>query len=376
MEKAIVFGCKLMGKIGVKVLRQTGKELICCCDNNPKLQGTQFEGLRVLSPEDAAKQYAEVEIYICLLNPVTRRNIKIQLEALGFKKIEESPALLWEYNVKLLDRGVDGDLYRKCQKTMDLKNGINIGNVSLVITEKCTLRCRECGVFIPYYKCPKHHMANEVIEAVNHFCSAVDSIENIAVIGGEPFLHPDLAKICEEISKNPQIINLSITTNGTVLPKRENLRRLKKVISYITISDYAELSKKKDELICLLKEEEIVFELLENDMEWYKQNSPILHHRGNENNDIFQNCFWPKAAGKIINGQYHLCDFSAGLTPFGVLGNNRDDYALLSGAQEEITKEVRALYQRKHCLSACDFCEIYQLPPTKRAEQTKGILEF
>ena len=62
--KIIVFGCGYWGK---NAYQRFGKERIAYfCDNDPKRQGTDFLGIKVLAPEDLAREKGSCGILICV----------------------------------------------------------------------------------------------------------------------------------------------------------------------------------------------------------------------------------------------------------------------------------------------------------------------
>lgn len=73
-----------------------------------------------------------------------------------------------------------------------------------------------------------------------------DLINEFVLIGWEPFLYKKLPDIIEYIGKKyrNQINIFSITTNGTITPKRDVLEMCKKYHVLIRISNYSEQIKR------------------------------------------------------------------------------------------------------------------------------------
>ena len=76
---------------------------------------------------------------------------------------------------------------------------------------------------VPYYVSPKHYEPEIITRSLENLLSyAGVQFHEISLLGGETLLYPDLEKVLEfslSISKNEQV---SIVTNGTLIPK-ENL---------------------------------------------------------------------------------------------------------------------------------------------------------
>jgi hypothetical protein len=88
--------------------------------------------------------------------------------------------------------------------------------ITFIINQKCTLRCRYCGQYMNQY--PKENRINfpleQIKDDIDRFFDAVDAVGMVSIIGGEPFLHPELDSIVNHIltKKNFGVVN--ITTNG------------------------------------------------------------------------------------------------------------------------------------------------------------------
>jgi organic radical activating enzyme len=380
-KPVIIFGASILGQMAVTVLNHYYKKIAFICDNDIQKQGTLFCGIEVLSPENALEELNDAVVYVCVYNYSNFNMIAAQLVQLGYKNVRNKDVLFWLYQTKIMNRAVSAKKLAKAMEIVKFKEDfLTLGNVSVVITEKCTLRCIDCGVLIPYYKKPKHHDKKFVIKSIQRLASSVDVIENLTIIGGEPFLHEDFAEICQEASTIDNIMRITATTNGTVMLDEKTLSNLKSSLLSITISDYGEYSRKKEELKQRLKEKGICYDVLAEESPWSKQNMPVAQNRDKFTNDeIYKNCFWVKTAGKLMNGQYHLCDFSAAMTPFSGIPNNESDYIdLMDNVQSamELRQKMKQLLSSSTCLKACDYCLIYTLPETERAKQTKDVLVF
>ncbi len=87
------------------------------------------------------------------------------------------------------------------------------------VTELCNLRCRYCMPEEGITKRAHEDMmtAEETIMAVKAAASL--GIRKIRITGGEPLVKRGIVKLCEAIAEIPQIEELCMTTNGTLLPR-------------------------------------------------------------------------------------------------------------------------------------------------------------
>jgi MoaA/NifB/PqqE/SkfB family radical SAM enzyme len=110
-------------------------------------------------------------------------------------------------------------------------------NMVLLITSKCTLKCKLCTTYAPYNPHPNNYSIDIVIKGVDKFFSVIDKVGVVNITGGEPLLHPELPKIIDSFSRHIDKINqLEFFTNGTVIPSKTLLQSLKfsdKVVVFV-----------------------------------------------------------------------------------------------------------------------------------------------
>lgn len=96
---------------------------------------------------------------------------------------------------------------------------MELRRTTFVITQKCTLKCRLCLAFIPYYETPVHTSIEEAGVILENYFKIVENVGIFSVTGGEPLLNPafyDIMKLVYTYGR--QIRNyIDIVTNGTML---------------------------------------------------------------------------------------------------------------------------------------------------------------
>ena len=95
--------------------------------------------------------------------------------------------------------------------------GRKITYLRLSVTSLCNLRCRYC---MPNGVCKKTHAQmmteEETIRAV--LVAASLGIKKLRITGGEPLLKKNILSLCKNISEVEGIEDVSLTTNGILLP--------------------------------------------------------------------------------------------------------------------------------------------------------------
>ncbi len=120
-KRLILFGAGPLGRGISSGLRRAGVEPLAFADNNQKLWGTDILGLRVLSPDQAAKAYGETACFVVTIYQGS--SVRRQLASLGVRRVAPSATLLWKYadifipncGIELPHRMVDQcDAIRRC----------------------------------------------------------------------------------------------------------------------------------------------------------------------------------------------------------------------------------------------------------------------
>ena len=130
------------------------------------------------------------------------------------------------------------------------RNKICLMEVHTSITTKCTLKCKKCNMFMPYYKNPMDYSAEDIKKDLKVLFQNVDYVFSYRILGGEPLINRDLSEILQFIGENykNKIGDVGIITNGTILPDNRLLEVSKKYDVKYYISDYTNQVNYKDRL--------------------------------------------------------------------------------------------------------------------------------
>ena len=240
-------------------------------------------------------------------------------------------------------------LYLKLRRFFTGKNVLPTLDVH--ITTSCTLRCKDCGHYIPYFtKENRHNMSfEEFKDGLDKILKNVDFINNLLLLGGEPLLNKDLAKMAEYADKKKQIKHIKIITNGTIIPDEQlinTVKKLKKVAFSITnYSKNKEIkSLKTDKIISILKKNNIKYYDIKDYM-WGR--TPILDLSGqNGSQDSLTKCYSSRCI-MWSNGKVYHCPAAEYLE---ILANQANSDG---GGVEWYPDEIIDL--NKYNLSAIDF---------------------
>jgi MoaA/NifB/PqqE/SkfB family radical SAM enzyme len=240
--------------------------------------------------------------------------------------------------------------------------------LSVVPTMKCTLRCRLCSNHIPDFKNPPSASYEEIIADIDALFKLFDKIEWLQFVGGEIFLHKDLARVYKYCQKyKSQFDTLIVETNATITPREEEIIALAEYgeNAKIMISDYGDLSAKKAEYINAAEENHIPYVLKKyyGDDQHYGgwiENTGLRDY-GESDEDVARlaaGCAQVRLENMhCFRGKLHRCSNSLFMTELGILEpNKRDCLNLYDNTLTLDEKRAVILDFYKTPRKSCRFC--------------------
>ncbi len=231
---------------------------------------------------------------------------------------------------------------------------IYIPYVEVVVTRKCTLKCRDCSNLIQYYSSPKEIRIDDIITPLNMLFTIVDSIGMVNILGGEPLLYRNLTDLVRFLLEK-KVDNIQITTNGTIIPKdRELFDVCKNSRVSFFISNYGKLSRQYGNIKMLFENEGITTVSTDKEWKWIDQGGIECRNRSKEElSEQFKRC--NHDCKSILNGELHYCPRSSHGKDLGFVKPNRNDYLdLLTTNKKEIK---RFLNTEIDYIEACNYCD-------------------
>ncbi len=235
-----------------------------------------------------------------------------------------------------------------------LAEGIIIDKVDVVITTKCNLLCDGCSHLMPYYIKPNHLDKDRVIASMRKLAEAADWFDHFNILGGEPFLNPDLKNIMEAIpDKKSRLVQ--VLTNATIIPKDPELfdvMRRKGV--HVVITPYPSNEKTREPLIAVLEREHVAWNYYER--QWtdygeprdYRKSPSELRHQFAHCNEICRN---------LLDGKLYYCFRCAHISDLGYCQHRKGEAVdLLNNTTAQNRKQLHRLMWRHKPLAACQYC--------------------
>ena len=360
-EGVIIFGTGNLGSLCMHSLKQKKIEPICFVDNNFSNWDKKFNGYKVISPEKLKKDFSDKHVLISSLN---FKYLKRQLNELDIKKIHYCDNLFSEFDLNgskttwSHDRcKVQLDLYNFAIISYQDKKKLSIQSLDLVLTEKCSLKCKDCSNLMQFYAKPVDEDYNQLVKSLDKFMETVDYVYEIRLIGGEPFMYKKIDEVLNKILTYKNCGNIIVYTNGTIVPNEQKLKTFKNDKIYFKISNYGSISRNVEKLEKTLKEKNIHY-ITERVTKWQDCAKIESYDRPLEvTKQIFGNCCVNEAL-TLLHGKLYLCPFAAHAENLHAIPRAPEDSInlLTPDISENLKKKIRNLAFEREYLEACKSC--------------------
>ena len=243
---------------------------------------------------------------------------------------------------------------------------IILPSTSIMLTDFCTLRCKLCLAYIPYYKEKSHLLIEDVKMIFNNYFQIIDTVEKFSLTGGEPLLNPDLNEILKEIIKYEDKITKEIIliTNGTIMFSEETLKIMKDITKLkVIINYYGEISIYSAKNKRMLDEYKInnILYTEDNRYGWIDCRDHSLKHPSiMEREQQAKQCAFFQGKKYVIHkGKLFTCTRASYRIQEDLIPYTEEDFIDLTGYAIPILKQkakIRKLLQCKSTVS-CAYCD-------------------
>ncbi|MBT8342132.1 MAG: hypothetical protein KJP07_19170 [Desulfatitalea sp.] len=386
----IIGGAGIVGQVLFNICSEEGIFVECFCDGSIKASGSTFCGKQVVHTPELKSRYDDA---LVLISAAAIKDVVDLLTDMGFGNWYAGGLLLKDMDVSQ-DVKLD---YRKfaiencilCHDAFMHPDKIFIRSIDLIITERCSLRCKDCSNLMQYYEKPENVNRELLLKSIDAFFAVVDEVMDFRIIGGETFMNKEWPVFVKRISRqrrknDPQIKRIVLYTNGTIVPKEKDLACLQNDKVLVIATDYGSMrSRRLDELVKVLESRRIAYHVLKVD-EWLDCATIQPHDRTpEENQSIFRKCC-AKNMLTLSDGKLFRCPYAANAARLSAVPDYRQDYIDLFEAPLDthtisITKDALRHYLfHQTNLQTCDFCNGRPLSgkEVRPAEQASGPLAY
>lgn len=357
------------------------------CDNNIEKAGGEIFDVDVIHTSQLNQFSSSDKFYIAVADI---EDVVKQLHSLGLDNWISSSEVLNNIDIdyeslvensEFIDYAVTSCTL--CHDNYVAPEKIFFRSVDIVITEKCSLKCKDCSNLMQYYEKPNSYEAGELFNTLDSFFAAVDEVNEFRVIGGEPLMNKDIGQILKKIISSDKVRKIVIYTNGTIIPRPHLIPILKNKKILMLITDYGHLSKNTNKLEELMIEHRIDYYRAPA-QNWTDCSSIKKHSRTlSEQRDVFTRCCC-KNLFTIQDNKFYRCPFSSHIDKLKASEDFFNDYVVLykNGQHDKealrVRKEIYSLLRNREYIDSCDYCVGRFLEDEKIVPgiQTKEALQY
>ena len=256
-----------------------------------------------------------------------------------------------------------------------VKSDTRLRYVEIVVTTACTLKCRDCANLISFYDKTYQIDYEVIVCSMDRLLSFVDKIEEVGVLGGEPFLYPWLGKLINYLCGEQQIERVRVVTNGTVVPIDFVLMKsFQDDKVHVQISDYPNTTKSKANEVCdIMKLYNVNYLYVNRKQEKWRDygTAEIKAKSLTELENQYSNC--NMKCRSLLNGKLYFCPRSAHGNDLGIIKENAFvDLLDNSLSQQEMKNKLHTLLYDLSYIMACKICNA----GTKEFEEIDAAIQF
>jgi len=384
-KDVILFGSGLFIRPAIHSLKQAGIEPVRIYDNSPGKHGTEIYGIKVVKPEKR-RENAPAPTIIITAAPCHIDSIRSQLMEMGYSDIFDCAPLLasfeycqdtFEYGASKLNNDLDRYAYEYLLKFYPGK--VIIPSLDVVVTEKCSLRCRDCANLMQYYTSPKDIDHKLLFEAIDILMQCVDHVLEFRILGGEAFMNRNMWRIVNGLRKYGNYTRIAVYSNGTIIPTGENLNCLIHDDTFMRISDYGVLSRKIPQMIPLLNEHGVIYSVLKCD-KW--QDCAEIRNRNRPPGELEATftCCCAKTTFTLLRDKVYACPFAANADNLHAIPSFPNEMLVINEriGKNEIREQLINMLRTRKYFSACNYCagRNEELTPLDAAVQAADPLAY
>jgi hypothetical protein len=353
----IIFGAGAAGEAAFHACHEAGIEVAAFCDNNAKLAREGRCGLEIIPARSLKQRFPEAEI---IISAAAIADVVRQLEEMGYSNWRPCTELLRNFDVYRYTYQKPQDFVEHivasalmCQDSYTTPDKLFLHCVDLMITEKCSMKCKDCANLMQFYETPVNDDTAEILQSIDRFCSIVDEVNEMRVIGGEPFMNKDAHIIIRRLIDEPKVVKVLVYTNATIVPTKHQMAMMSssKVLFFIT--DYGALSRNRDRMVRELEDHHIGYVSFPPN-NWTDCGQIYPHHRTEEaQKEVFAACCVKNIFTIAGNLLFH-CPFSANAFRLKAVPDLKGDYVDFS--RPDVKREMCEFVRHKEYIDSCDFC--------------------
>ncbi|MCM1302699.1 MAG: radical SAM protein [Lachnospiraceae bacterium] len=269
-----IYGAGRVGRLIENLMTKDGYHVVAFIDKNAAYR--HYKDYKIIMPDDF-NDTKDVMIIVALAAENVARSVKISLEAKGYQNVMLHSDRRIQEQFCLHNRNgacVQCAFAASCQLGMEEDvHKVHINELSIGLTTKCSLNCKNCVVLTPKLKeqnIMKDLQPDDFRKALEILEQYIGSINEFVLGGGDPLLHKNIGEIIKIILESSiDFKQIRILTPGIVPISNDLMVWLKDNRIKITMDDYGDKLKERGRLnfqrnIEFLEKNQCNYEILDN----------------------------------------------------------------------------------------------------------------
>jgi len=379
-RRVILWGAGVIGETVAGVLQQEGVTLTRFWDRRACELGTVC-GLPVVAPFDGEEEGPQDTVVIVCISSLMVGPLMEDLRARGYQEVLHGYRLFQAHGCPFDAAGGIGPqgchsmagcnpawcerlhgIVEARNRRSDGRN-LHINVVSLIVNQRCTLSCKHCTSYLNRYEAGDRvdFPLARIEEDIDRFLGAMDSVGHLTIMGGEPFLHPDIGRICAKLSTKSNFGTAIVATSGTCVIRPEQLEGMEDPRFCVSVVNYLEalpegFARIYHRNLELLRDAGVQVRINPSTPEWRVPST--LFDLGESEEVLRQKkagCCFPTYA-QVKDGKLVLCDFANALH-FLKVADYPEDYVDIAGipSRERLREDIATWLDRPF-FRTCGHC--------------------
>lgn len=364
MEEVIIYAYSAIGEAVYQECIRQKIPVLCFCEDSIIQKNKANSKVDIFSLEEIIQRGLDGKFIICIPNA---KPVITKLERSGYKNwVLAADYLVGQNYIQniytLKSKEIAIREIESCilsHQYLQMPDKLFVRNIDLEITERCSMRCRDCSNLMQYYKNPKDYAVETLIGWVDVLLKYVDEIYEVRILGGEPFMHRDIHQIIKKIISYPQVHRVLIFTNATIMPTKEMWDVMENVKVGFDITDYGQLSRNLMGIKRELDKRNIAYNVKKAGG-WTKCSDIIKHGRDKKALKELYNACCVKNLATLLNGRIYKCPYIANGVNLRAIPVEEKEFVDLEQLEQmglqEAKKALIDYLNSKQYFASCDYC--------------------
>ncbi len=362
-EAVVVVGTGRVLLPVVHALRQREALVHAICWSEPKAMMEPGLGIPALAIRDAFGKFPTATAVV-VATPEDTAEWRLRLRGMGWIAVKDCAALLasFHYERGAFPHGLgwthfDIDRYLYEYFLHAHPDLLVLPSLDVVITERCSLKCRDCANLMQYYSRPQDVTFEALFTELDVLMGAVDHVFELRVLGGETFMNKRAHEYVKRLQHYRNFSRIAVYSNGTIVPTRAAIESMANEHTYVRISNYGLLSRRLSVLVEELERASVTYEVDEMPG-WHDCAEIGRRARSAEELEAVYSACCARQLLTILNGSVFLCPFSANATNLCAIPDVPEDRVDLASTldRDEIRRRLVLMLRGRRFINACEYC--------------------